>query len=50
MFVTKKVNDLLDSCETKEERMKAATLIRSKVNIGFPGNIFLNKGTKGYLY
>ena len=48
--IVKECNEMLQSCKTKEDRMKAATLIRSKTNRGFPGNIFLNKGIKGYLY
>ena len=48
--IANECNSILDSCKTKEDRMRAATLIRSKINIDFPTQIFLKKGINGYLY
>ena len=42
-------NKLLRSCRTKEERMRVATLIRSKVNLDPISDKLLGRGVVGTL-
>ena len=40
-------NKLLCSCKTKNERIRIAPLIRSKVSLDFISNMLLNRGLVG---
>ena len=48
--VVNECNDILNSCKTKDDRMRAATLIRSKINLGPIHNKLLRQGNIGAIY